>query len=226
VAYGEHAAADVRLERLALGEDSSSMNVLLFDQPVTYRLGAPGRHLAQNSLAVLAAAHVLGEDLARILPGFARFRAPKGRGERHRLAHAGGPFTLIDESYNANPASMRAALALLAQANPEGRGRRIAVLGDMLELGADGPDEHRDLGPAVEQSQADLVFAAGPLMEELWRDLPEARRGAYAGSAAELEPILLKAIGPGDVIMMKASLGTRLGPVVESIKHHFASDAG
>ena len=120
---------------------------------------------------------------------------------------------------------MRAALALLGQASPEGRGRRIAVLGDMLELGEAASAQHRGLAPAVEQSHADLVFLAGPLMAELWRDLPEARRGAYAESAAELEPILLKAIGPGDVIMMKASLGTRLGPVVEAVKRHFAPRA-
>ena len=226
VLFGEHAASDVRLQRVVPSEDASGVEALLFGQHVTYKLGAPGRHLVQNSLAVLAAAHVLGADLARILPAFARFRAPKGRGERHRLTHPAGAFTLIDESYNANPASMRAALALLAQASPEGRGRRIAVLGDMLELGEEGPAAHRDLALAVEQSHADLVFAAGPLMDELWRDLPEARRGAYAGSAAELETILLKAIGPGDVIMMKASLGTRLGPVVDSIKRHFSAGAG
>jgi UDP-N-acetylmuramyl pentapeptide synthase len=179
----------------------------------------------QNSLAVIAAVHALGADLARIMPALARFRAPKGRGERTQLSHASGPFTLIDESYNANPASMRAALAILGQASPQGRGRRIAVLGDMLELGEEGSAEHRGLAAPVEKSLADLVFLAGPLMAELWRDLPEERRGAYAGSAAELEPILLETIGPGDVIMMKASLGTRLGPVVEALKRHFTAGA-
>ena len=225
VTFGEHASADVRLERVALGEDASGVQVRLFGEAVTYKLGAPGRHLVQNSLAVIAAVHALGADLARIMPALARFRAPKGRGERTQLSHASGPFTLIDESYNANPASMRAALAVLGQASPQGRGRRIAVLGDMLELGEEGSAEHRGLAAPVEKSQADLVFLAGPLMAELWRDLPEERRGAYAGSAAELEPILLETIGPGDVIMMKASLGTRLGPVVEALKRHFTAGA-
>ena len=225
VAFGEHPSADIRLERVALGEDVSGVQVRLFGESITYKLGAPGLHLVQNSLAVLATAQVFGVDMTRILTALAKFRAPKGRGERTQLSHPFGPFTLIDESYNANPASMRAALALLGQASPRGRGRRIAVLGDMLELGEDGPGEHRGLATPVEQSRADLVFLAGPLMAELWRDLPDQRRGAYAGSAAELEPILLESLGAGDVIMMKASLGTRLGPVVDSIKRHFAASA-
>jgi UDP-N-acetylmuramyl pentapeptide synthase len=182
----------------------------------------PGRHLVQNSLAVLGAAHAVSAEMSKVMIGLARFRAPKGRGERIQLAHPSGQFTLIDESYNANPASMRAALALLGHARPQGRGRRIAVLGDMLELGEDSPKLHEGLAEAVEQAGADLVFLAGPLMENLWRDLPDAVRGAYSETANALEPILTDAIGPGDVIMVKASLGTRLGPVVESLKRRFA----
>jgi UDP-N-acetylmuramyl pentapeptide synthase len=226
VTFGEHASADIRLERISLAADSSRIDARLFGEPINYKLGAPGRHLAQNSLAVIAAAQVLGVDMGRVVPALARFSAPKGRGERTELSHLSGKLTLIDESYNANPASMRAALALLAQAKPGGgRGRRIAVLGDMLELGDGGPAEHRALASAIETSGADLVFLAGQQMADLWRDLPDQRRGAYAGTAAELEPILLKAIGPGDVIMMKASLGTRLGPVVEALKRHFSTGA-
>ncbi|MGH6924548.1 MAG: UDP-N-acetylmuramoylalanyl-D-glutamyl-2,6-diaminopimelate--D-alanyl-D-alanine ligase [Propylenella sp.] len=225
VSFGEHASADVRLNHTALGADGAEIEALVAREPIAYRLGAPGRHLVQNSLAVLAAAHALGADIARMAPALAAFRAPKGRGERLRLRHTSGPFTLIDESYNANPASMRAALALLGQTKPEGQGRRIAVLGDMRELGDAGPALHRGLLPAVEEAHADTVFLAGPLMEGLWRDLPESRRGAYAASAAELPPILLEAVGPGDVVMVKASLGTELGPVVEALKRRFAGGA-
>jgi UDP-N-acetylmuramyl pentapeptide synthase len=178
----------------------------------------------QNSLAVLAAAHALGADLAQAMLALARFRAPRGRGERLKLRHPSGPFTLIDESYNANPASTRAALALLGQTKPQGRGRRIAVLGDMRELGETAAVLHRELLPAVEKSGADLVFLAGPLMASLWQDLPDRRRGAYAASAAELEPILLETIGPGDVVMIKASLGTELGPVVQALRRYFAGE--
>jgi UDP-N-acetylmuramoyl-tripeptide--D-alanyl-D-alanine ligase len=225
VSFGEHPSADVRLERISLSEEGSSIQAVLAGEPVTYRLGAPGRHLAQNSLAVIAAANAIGADMTRVMLALAQFRAPRGRGERLQLRHPSGPFTLIDESYNANPASTRAALALLGQSRPEGRGRRIAVLGDMLELGEEAPTMHRELAAAVEESGADLVFLAGPEMQGLWQDLPDRRRGAYAASAAELEPILCETIGPGDVVMMKASLGTRLGPVVDGLKRYFAGEA-
>ena len=150
----------------------------------------------------------------------------RGGASGTQLSHPSGPFTLIDESYNANPASMRAALALLGQASPEGRGRRIAVLGDMLELGEDGPAQHRGLArggravrrrPRLPRRAADGGALAGLARISAGEPMPE--------SAAELEPILLKTIGPGDVIMMKASLGTRLGPVVEAVKRHFAAGA-
>ncbi len=225
VTFGEHASADVRLVRVALKEDGSCVGAELFGTPVAYRLGAPGRHLVENSLAVLAACHALDADMARVVLALAEFRAPKGRGQRLRLSHPSGPFTLIDESYNANPASMRAALALLGQTSPDGRGRRIAVLGDMLELGDAGSSLHRGLGPAVAESGADLVFLAGPQMADLWQDLPDQRRGAYAEKAADLEPILLETVGPGDVLMMKASLGSRLGPVVEAVKRYFSGES-
>jgi UDP-N-acetylmuramoyl-tripeptide--D-alanyl-D-alanine ligase len=226
VSFGESPNSDVRLDRVSLQPDASSVEARIFGKPVKYRLGAPGRHLVQNSLAVLAACHAVGAEMNRVLEALAKFRAPRGRGQQFPLTHpGGGRFTLIDESYNANPASMRAALALLAQSHPEGRGRRIAVLGDMLELGDTASSQHRGLAAAIAESGADLVFLAGENMAALWRDLPEARRGAYAESAAELEPILLKAISPGDVIMMKASLGTKLGPVVEAVKRHFAAEA-
>lgn len=225
LSFGENPAADIRLTRVTLQEDGSSVQAEICGDPVTYRLGAPGRHLVQNSLAVLGAAHAIGVEMSQIMIGLAKFRAPKGRGERIELEHPSGSFTLIDESYNANPASMRAALALLGHAQPQGRGRRIAVLGDMLELGEDSPAHHAALAEAIERAEADLVFLAGPLMENLWRDLPDMRRGAYSETADALAPILTDAIGPGDVIMVKASLGTRLGPVVESLKRRFSADA-
>jgi UDP-N-acetylmuramyl pentapeptide synthase len=167
----------------------------------------------------------LGTDLARGMLALADFRAPKGRGERLTLFHPAGAFTLLDESYNASPASMRAALALLGAASPDDRGRRIAVLGDMRELGPAAADLHRELAGPVGESQADAVFLVGPLMQNLWQALPEARRGAYAEDASAMQPILLDAIGPGDVVMVKASLGTRLGALVEALKQRFAAES-
>ena len=225
ISFGEHPSADVRLIRIRSGEDGSEIEASFSGEPLTYRLGAPGRHLAQNSLAVIAAAHALGVDAARISAALEKFRPAKGRGERFRLSHPAGDFTLIDESYNANPASMRAALALLGDARPAPGGRKIAVLGDMLELGPQSPELHRGLGAAIAAAGADLVFLAGPDMESLWRDLPETRRGAYAENAGALEPILLEAVAPGDVVMIKASFGTRLSPVAEAMKRRFAPNA-
>jgi UDP-N-acetylmuramyl pentapeptide synthase len=193
LSFGEDSRSEVHLERVALKPDGSCVHAIVAGTPVTYRIAAPGRHLVQNSLAVLGAAHALGADLARVMLALADFTAPKGRGERFTLAHPGGAFILIDESYNANPTSMRAALGLLRQA---------------------------------EEAGADLVFLVGPLMENLWRDLPEHRRGAYSESVAALEPILLSSVGPGDVVMVKASLGTRLGPLVEALKRRYAPEAG
>jgi UDP-N-acetylmuramoyl-tripeptide--D-alanyl-D-alanine ligase len=112
---------------------------------------------------------------------------------------------------------MRAALALLGQAAVGPGGRRIAVMGDMLELGLAGEDLHRDLVDAVRQHGIDLVYCAGPLMAALWEALPSARRGGYAASATELEPQVAAAIRPGDAVMVKASNGSRMGPLVKAL---------
>jgi UDP-N-acetylmuramoyl-tripeptide--D-alanyl-D-alanine ligase len=130
----------------------------------------------------------------------------------------GGAVLLIDESYNANPTSMRAALALLGQVPMQGLGRRIAVLGDMLELGSDEANLHAGLSDAVLQNTVDLVYCAGPLMKSLWDALPSARRGGYAENSAALEPEVLKAITAGDAVMVKGSLGSRMGRIVKALQ--------
>jgi UDP-N-acetylmuramoyl-tripeptide--D-alanyl-D-alanine ligase len=133
----------------------------------------------------------------------------------------GGRATLIDESYNANPTSMRAAIALLGQAVPAGEGRRIAVLGDMRELGAEGPALHAGLAPALAAARVDRVYLAGPLMKSLWDVLPAAQRGAWAPAAADLHSALYETIGIGDVIMVKGSNASRMAPLVEAIRARF-----
>ena len=224
ISFGESEDADVRLTSVALDQEGSNVEASVFRDTVAYRLRAPGRHMAANSLAVLAAAVALDADPAAAALTLEQFRPQKGRGDRLVLAHPAGAFTLIDESYNANPASVRAALALLGQAVPTGPGRRVAVLGDMRELGPTAPDLHRGLAQPLADAGTDLVFLVGPEMRWLWEHLPEARRGAYAETGEELEPILLESIGAGDVVVIKASLGTRLGPLVEAIKSRFAPD--
>jgi UDP-N-acetylmuramoyl-tripeptide--D-alanyl-D-alanine ligase len=222
VSFGEHARADARLLACSLHPDCSTARARILGVELAYKIGAPGRHLVLNSLAVLAAASLLGADLALAALGLAELKATSGRGARILLETGGGSALVIDESYNANPASMRAALALLAQAERGPRGRRTAVLGDMLELGPAGPDLHRRLLEPVLAGGIDLVFCCGPLMHALWEALPSERRGGYAETAALLEPQVLAAVRAGDAIMVKGSLGSRMGPIVRALERHYS----
>jgi len=222
VGFGEHPEAVARLEAMEMKPERSSVLATILGHEVACELGAPGRHVIQNSLAVLAAVLLMGGDLDQALNALGQLSPPAGRGARHRLDLGGGTATLIDESYNANPASMRAAIALLGQATPVGGGRRIAVLGEMRELGEEAPAMHAALAGPLAEANVDTVFLAGPAMEALWRALPDAQRGAYAESAAELEPVLADGIAADDVVMVKGSNASRMGPLVAALKARFA----
>jgi UDP-N-acetylmuramoyl-tripeptide--D-alanyl-D-alanine ligase len=221
VAFGEHARADARLIRCALQSEGSTVEARILGTEVTYKLGAPGRHLVLNSLAVLAASALAGADLALAALALAKLQPASGRGARISLEMPGGTALLIDESYNANPASMRAALALLGHSQVGPRGRRIAILGDMLELGPRGRDLHRELAEAVLANEVDLVFCCGPLMRGLWEALPSGRQGSYAEASTALEPQVLAAIQPGDAVMVKGSLGSRMAPIVKALQTRY-----
>ncbi|RVU19842.1 UDP-N-acetylmuramoylalanyl-D-glutamyl-2,6-diaminopimelate--D-alanyl-D-alanine ligase [Methylobacterium oryzihabitans] len=225
IGFGEHPEADVRAERIVLRPDLSIVDASVLGVPVTYQLGTPGRHTALNSLAVMAVVRALGADLALAALSLAQLKPPAGRGERTRLALPGGDALLVDESYNANPASVRAALATLAGVAVTGGGRRIAVLGDMLELGPEALRLHRDLaGPVVEHG-IDLVFTAGPMMHELFEALPTARRGREAPTSADLVEAVVEAVRHGDAVMVKGSNSTRMGRIVEALKARYGSGA-
>ncbi len=225
VSFGEHVAADARLLRHSLHAECSTVEARILGQPVTYKLGAPGRHLVLNSLAVLAATALVGADLALAALALNNLKPAIGRGTRTTLRVPGGSALLIDESYNANPASMAAAIALLGQAPVGQHGRRVAVLGDMLELGAQGVALHRSLVDPIEAAGVNLVFCSGPLMRSLWEALPSSRRGGYAETAADLEPAVLAAIRAGDAVMVKGSLGSKMGPIVKALERQFARPA-
>lgn len=215
--FGRSAAASARLERIVTHPDCCCVTADILGDNVIYRLGVPGEHMGLNSLAVLAAAKIAGADLARAALALAAAKPAKGRGVRHRLRIDRGTLVLIDESYNANPASVRAAIKLLA-ATPVGKGgRRIAVLGDMLELGTGGPALHAELAAAVDEAGIDTVYACGPLMAHLWDKLPPSRRGAHADTSDGIRSALISSLRPGDAVMVKGSLGSRMGPVVEAI---------
>ena len=221
ISFGEHAEADARLIKCALHARCSTVEAEIFGTQFSYKIGAPGRHLIINSLAVLAATELVGADLALAALALAELRAASGRGAPIEIELPGGPALVLDESYNANPASVEAALAVLGRSPVGPRGRRVAVLGDMLELGPNGPDLHRGLADAVIADGIDLVFCCGPLMEALWQALPAGRRGGYAENAAALEAEVLPAIRAGDVVMVKGSLGSRMAPIVKALQRSY-----
>ena len=222
ITFGEHAAADVRANRILTRPDISVVDASVMGVPLTYQLGTPGRHVAMNSLGVLACIHALGADLARAALSLAALKPPVGRGERTALRVGDGEAFLIDESYNANPASIRAALATLAGIETGAKGRRIAVLGDMKELGAAGETLHRELADAVAGNGIDLVFAVGPLMAHLFETLPMAVRGTAAPSAEGVTDAVLATLRPGDAVMVKGSNSMRMVRIVEAVKARYA----
>ncbi|MGA4554355.1 UDP-N-acetylmuramoylalanyl-D-glutamyl-2,6-diaminopimelate--D-alanyl-D-alanine ligase [Methylorubrum aminovorans] len=222
VTFGEHASADVCAHRILLRPDVSVVDATVMGVPVTYQLGTPGRHVAMNSLGVLACIHALGADLARAALSLASLKPPVGRGERTALRIEDGEAFLIDESYNANPASIRAALATLAGIDTGPKGRRIAVLGDMKELGAAGEALHRELADAVAANGIDRVFAVGPLMAHLFEALPMPVRGTAGLTAEDVTDAVLATLRPGDAVMVKGSNSMRMVRIVEAVKARYA----
>lgn len=226
VAFGEHADAGVRLISANCHADYSDVEADVLGVKVRYRIGAPGRHLVQNSLAVLAAVKLAGADVAAAGAALADFAPSEGRGKRLALPAPGGIITLLDESYNANPSSMKAAMQVAGTIPVGAGGRRIAVLGDMLELGVSGPELHASLADPVEKGGIDLVFCAGPLMKSLFDALPKARRGGYSADSAGLEPLVLEAVRAGDVVTVKGSNGSRMARIVTALKTRYPALAG
>jgi UDP-N-acetylmuramoyl-tripeptide--D-alanyl-D-alanine ligase len=148
----------------------------------------------------------------------ATLAALSGRGARQRITTAKGAFDLIDESYNANPLSTAMAIATLARTQPGPGGRRIAVLGDMLELGPTAGDLHAGLASSLAEHGIDLVFASGPLMNRLWSAIAERQRGGYAGTSSEIAPAVAGAVRAGDIVMIKGSNGSKMRVVVEALR--------
>jgi UDP-N-acetylmuramoyl-tripeptide--D-alanyl-D-alanine ligase len=166
---------------------------------------------------VLAVVRAAGADVLRAAEALSRLEPLPGRGRRCELAWRGGTLTLIDESYNASPAAMRAALAVLGATEPGPSGRRIAVLGDMLELGSSAEQFHRELAEPVAAAKVDRVFLVGAAMSALFETLPEETRGGYWQSSEEAIPALLQFLEPGDVVTIKGSRGVCVSDIVERL---------
>lgn len=215
--FGAHPEADARLSACALSADGSDITARIGDRIIRYRLQVPGRHWIHNTLAVLASVEALDGDLDVAADALSELSAPKGRGARFHIQLADGPVTVIDESYNASPASMRAAISVLASSQPTTGGRRLAVLGDMLELGETAPQLHAALARDLEAAEIDRVFCAGTDMKALDDALPAAMRGGYARTSDALTTAVLDEVHPGDVVMVKGSLGSRMAVIVDAL---------
>jgi len=195
----------------ALDHDGSDLFVRVLNQQISLRLGAPGRHMALNAVAVLAAVAGLGVEPSRAASTLANFSAVAGRGVRRPIL--GGKALLLDESYNASTISVRATLALL-DLHPADR--RIAVLGDMREMGEHGPSEHASLAADV-RLHSDLLFTCGPLMKHLYDAVATAMTAIHAEDSAHVAPLVATAIRPGDVVLVKGSLGSKMRLVVDAL---------
>lgn len=214
ISFGAHPSASVRLVDCHLHATASAVTATVMGEPIDYSISLPGRHWVMNSLAVLAAVKALGVDIGAAAGALAGLRALEGRGKRYRIEVPSGALELIDESYNASPASMRAAFAVLGAIKPDKGGRRIAVLGEMLELGQDSQRLHAELAAPLVEADAALVFTLGEEMRALDQALPAKRRGGHASSVAELREMLRRQLGPDDVVTVKGSHASRLYELV------------
>ena len=218
VGFGASPDAAVRLVALAAGADGSDVTASVHGRTLRFRLNVAGAHYAMNALAVLAAAEAVGVAAEIAAARLAEFGPPKGRGTREMIGTPPASFELIDDAYNANPWSMNAAFAVLALARPGPGGRRVAVIGDMRELGADAPALHATLADGIGEHRIDLVYACGPEMAHLWAKLPPAKRGAYAATSTELVAPVREGVRANDVVLIKGSLGTNMAPIVAALR--------
>ncbi len=220
VTYGEARGADWQVIGIDSLPEGSVATVEHEGERYELLLNVPGRHMVANAVGALAASHVAGVEPAVALQALATFGAQPGRGARSRLGPAEQPLLLIDESYNANTASMAAALDVFARQDAAS-GRKMVVLGDMLELGAHSAELHRSLAPAVLASGADRVYLVGPQMAALAEALGPDRVSAHTQTATEMANIVLADLAYGDAVMVKGSNGVGLAGVVEKIRNRF-----
>jgi UDP-N-acetylmuramoyl-tripeptide--D-alanyl-D-alanine ligase len=218
--FGEHEDADARMTDCLEAANGTRARARIVDENVEFTLQIAGRHIAINALAVLLAVKLAGGDVQKAAKAMARTEAVVGRGKREilDLGQKDNPVTLIDESYNASPEAMRAAFRVLALIDPGRGGRRIAILGDMLELGPHGARHHADLALPLKTANVDLIYTCGKLMKNLHDTLPPEQRGVHAENSRELARIVPDVLVPGDVVMVKGSLGSRMGLVVEALR--------
>ncbi len=225
--FGAGPGCDHRLERVDITENATIVSVALLSGPQLIKLSAPGRHFAANALGVLATAEALGADVTLAARDMSVWRPPAGRGTQEEILLDPVDelsLTLIDDAFNANPTSMEAAFEVLAASAPTDgvgrivRGRRIAVLGDMLELGPDEIAMHAGLAELEHFGAADVVHCVGPRMRALWQTLPAERQGLWTETAEAMAEKLRHVIDAGDVLLVKGSKGSQVAQVVDAVR--------
>ena len=208
--------ADAILTEARVVDEQTALKILHDGEQTEFKLNAPGAHFALNATGAVLAAEAAGADWAASAQGLTLWSPPKGRGAKITIQTDSGDIILLDDSYNANPASMRAALAVLGAATTEGR--KLALLGDMLELGPTETDLHAGLADDVALEGVDTVHCCGPLMKALYDALPEEKQGLWCADSVQLADALPDQVDAGDTVMVKGSLGARMAVVVDAIK--------
>ncbi|MEO8685325.1 MAG: UDP-N-acetylmuramoyl-tripeptide--D-alanyl-D-alanine ligase [Devosia sp.] len=220
VTYGFADGSDWHITSHETVADRSFVEIRHAGEKYQLVLNVPGRHMVANAAAALAVSFIAGVEPAVALAALAGFGGQAGRGQKISLGNAANPLVLIDESYNANTASMAAAIEVFSAQTA--RGRKVLVLGDMLELGEQSPRLHASLADAVNASGADRIYLVGPQMAALAAALGPGRITSHAQTTAEIGKIVLADLAYGDAVMIKASNGIGLADIVEQIRKRFA----
>lgn len=217
--FGVKTPADFKLKNTQMNPQGMEISYLHRGQPRGFTLGCIGKHWAQVALSVLAVVEALGLPLEKAEAALAGYTEQPGRGQLVSLRwQESGTLTLIDDSYNASPVSMKAAIEKLGMLEPAAGGRRIAILGEMKELGPESPEFHAALAEILQKQKVEKVFLTGELMVHLQETLPEAMRGGYALHASELAEIALPQLRTGDIVLCKGSHGSKVYQLVEQLK--------
>jgi UDP-N-acetylmuramoyl-tripeptide--D-alanyl-D-alanine ligase len=222
--FGKTEGADAWLQDCLIAANGTRITAKILGEEISFTLKDAGEHIALNALSVLLAVKLIGEDMSKAAEALKGIEPPAGRGKREYIdiGDKNNPITLIDESYNASPVAMEAAFKVMALIDPGRGGRRIAILGDMYELGSNAPQIHKDLALPLQAAGVDLVYTCGPLMKNLYDAIPEQNRGAHTENAPELAQIVPDVLVPGDVVLVKGSRGggeiPRMQMVVEALR--------
>ena len=221
IRFGVGKGVEARLIEAQVAEAATVIRAEILGTERLIKIGAPGRHYAMNALIALPAAEAAGADATQAALALAGWTPFEGRGTRERLMLSAADdleIELIDDAFNANPASVAASLEMLAAALPQGQGRRIAVLGDMLELGPTGPALHAAIADNPALAQIAAIHTVGPLMEHLHKALPGRVRGRHVETAEEMAAALPQKLRRGDVLLIKGSKGIKVSRVVDALR--------